>query len=49
VTVARDFAAELRAARNSGDWEAHARIWDERMAAAVDNDEAAMAKGNDYD
>lgn len=38
----RDFAAELVAAREAGDWEAHARIWDERLAAAVDADEVAL-------
>lgn len=39
----RDFAAELRAARDDGDWEASARIWDERIAAAVEADEAILS------
>lgn len=35
----RDFAAELEAARIAGDWDAHARIWEERRVAAVEADE----------
>jgi hypothetical protein len=38
----RDFSAELEAARSAGDWQAHARIWDERNQASVDFDEAAI-------
>jgi len=44
VVVARDFSAELKAASAAGDWDAHARIWDERRVAEVAADEAAIAK-----
>lgn len=39
----RNFQAELQAARTAGDWEAHARIWEERRLAEVDADEAAIS------
>lgn len=39
----RDFAAELAAARAAEDWTAHERIWEERRAADVAADEAALA------
>lgn len=38
----RDFATELRVAAAAGDWDAHARIWDERRAAEVEADESAL-------
>lgn len=41
--MARDFAAELIAAREAGDWDAHARIWEERRVGSVEADEAALA------
>ena len=45
--TARDFSAELEAARSAGDWSAHARIWEERRAAEVDSDTASIAAGFD--
>lgn len=41
--MARDFRAELDAASQAEDWDAHARIWDERRCAEVDYDEAMLA------
>lgn len=40
--MARDFAAELVAAREAGDWDAHARIWEERRVGSVEADEATL-------
>lgn len=45
----RDFSAELAAAREAGDWEAHARIWEERAHAEVSADEAALEPDTDSD
>jgi len=47
TTTARNFAAELAAAREAEDWTAHARIWEERRAASVASDEAALAYDTD--
>ena len=44
MSAARDFAAELQAARDAGDWKAHARIWDERKQAEVDRDEKSLGE-----
>lgn len=41
--MARNFRAELDAAAEAQDWEAHARIWDERRIACVERDEADLA------
>lgn len=43
----RDFSAELAAARTSGDWTSHERIWDERNVASVEADEASIADALD--
>lgn len=40
----RNFAAELQAARDAQDWDAHARIWEERRLAVVAAEEAALAE-----
>lgn len=40
--MARDFSAELLAAREAGDWVAHARIWEERRIGSVEADEEAL-------
>lgn len=40
--TSRDFAAELKAAREANDWDTHARIWEERRCADVDCDEAML-------
>lgn len=40
--MARDFSAELTAAREAGDWDAHARIWEERRVAEVEAEEEAL-------
>lgn len=42
MTAPRDFEAELAAARAAEDWEAHARIWEERRQASVAADEASL-------
>ena len=39
---ARNFAAELDAARASNDWDACERIWEERRVASVEADEAML-------
>ena len=41
--MARDFTAELAAAREAGDWAAHERIWEERRVGSVAADEAILA------
>jgi hypothetical protein len=41
----RDFTAELEAAREAGNWDAHARIWEERRLAEVESDEAQLTTG----
>ena len=38
----RDYSAQLAQARADGDWNAHARIWEERRLAAVDHDERQL-------
>ena len=40
--MARDFPAELAAAREIGDWSAHERIWEERRVGSVEADEASL-------
>lgn len=40
--MARDFAAELAAARTAGDWVEHDRIWEERRVGSVEADEATL-------
>lgn len=42
--MVRDFCTELDAAAANADWEAHARIWEERRCAEVDHDEVSMAE-----
>ena len=42
--TARNYAAELEAARAAGDWDAHTRIWEERRVASVEADEAAVKR-----
>jgi hypothetical protein len=41
--VRYDYAERLRQAAIEGDWELHARIWEERRVADVEADEAALA------
>lgn len=40
--MARDFAAELQAARAAEDWAAHERIWEDRRQADIARDEAML-------
>lgn len=42
--ASRDFDAELRQARASEDWVAHARIWEDRRHADVTRDESILRK-----
>ena len=38
----RDYAAELRTAKDAGDWASHERIWEERRVGSVEADEFAL-------
>jgi len=41
--MTRNFTNELQAARDANDWEAHARIWEERRTASVEHDEQTIS------
>lgn len=44
IIGARDFSAELQAAREAQDWVAHAQIWEDRRCANVESDEAMLRR-----
>lgn len=47
--MARDFAKELRDAREAKDWDRHERIWEDRRHKEVDYDEDSFDDLEDED